>query len=159
MKFNQAKWEAMQHRKAALHEIYQMADSDFQHENDNLGKKLSVFGTNYRDYPNVQRAVQEDCRRLSTAEVRSKLDRLRSAWPKVCEEFNVSSGFEGKNTLIEIYTALLSQRKARDVKDTAGQNQQAFGACFNVLQDFATKHGQYSGHSITAVPDQMPGGF
>jgi hypothetical protein len=156
MKFNQAKWEALRQRQAALHQIYRVADDDWRHARAEYGQQLAHFSHNYRDCRTALQILEQDARTLTAAEIGAKLEQLRSAWPTACAAFNVSEGFYGKHALVELYGAMLTRRKLQDVRDQAAQNQNAFGACFNVLNDFAAKHRQGDTTRLNAVPDQGP---
>jgi hypothetical protein len=153
-KFNQAKWEAMQQRKAALYQIYRTTDEDWRQARDDYARQLAHFSRNYRECRTALQILDQDGKSLTAAEIRAKLEQLRTAWPTGCEEFNVSAGFDGKHALIGLYEAMLTRRKLTNARDQASRNQHEFGACFSVLDDFAAKHGQGDPTRYSAAPDQ-----
>jgi hypothetical protein len=161
MKFNQAKWEAMQRRKAALHQIYRAVDEDWHHARDVYGRQLAHFSRNYPDCRQALQILDQDGKALTATEIGAKLEQLRSAWTTACAEFNVSEGFYGKHALIELYEAMWTRRKLTDARDQAVRNQNKFGACFNVLNDFAATHPQNDPTRCNAVADRtsMDGGY
>jgi hypothetical protein len=156
MKFNQPKWEAMQQRKADLYQIFSAVNEDWHHARDVYARQLGHFSHNYRDYRTALQILDHDVRTLTAVEISAKLEQLRSAWPTVCAAFNVSEGFYGQHALTELYEAMLKLRKLADVKDQAAQNQKAYGACFNRLNEFAAKYGKGDSFHLTAVPDPEP---
>jgi hypothetical protein len=54
-----------------------------------------------------------------------------------------------------------TRRKLTDARDQAVRNQNKFGACFNVLNDFAATHPQNDPTRCNAVADRtsMDGGY
>jgi hypothetical protein len=156
MKFNQAKWEAMQRRKEELHMIYLHAKDNLDHVQQNYNRALSYFSTDYRDCRTALEVIQQDAKTLNASAIDAKLNRLRREWPTACDEFKVSEGFYGKHALIELYALMLERRKLTDARDQAVQNQTAYGACFARLNEFAAKHGQGDSTRVNAVPDQGP---
>ncbi|MEC4747418.1 hypothetical protein [Methylomicrobium sp. Wu6] len=161
MKFNQAKWGAIQQRRAALHQIYRAVNEDWFHARDEYARQLAQFSRNYPDCRQALEIIKLDWRALSAAEIGAKLEQLRTAWPKACAAFNVSEGFFGKHALIELYEAMLTHRKLTDARDQAARNKNEFGACFNVLNDFAEKHGQGDPTRYHVAPDRasLDGGY
>jgi hypothetical protein len=159
MKFNQAKWEAMQQRKASLHQIFSTVDADWHHARDEYAQQLAHFRHNYREYRGCQTALQvleHDARTLTAAEIGAQLEQLRHAWPSACEAFGVSAGFAGQHALVRLYELMLTRRKLEDAKNQASEKAGAFGACFARLNEFAAKHGNGDPTRYALVPDRSP---
>ncbi|MGY6278010.1 hypothetical protein [Methylomonas sp. MgM2] len=152
MKFNLEKWQRLQDKKAALHQVYLAASEEFDHANQAFSRSRSFFVSNYRGDIVAHVAVAQDYK-LSPSEIDAKLRMLREDWAKACEKFNVSEGWLGRNALITLYAEMRELARWRENKEQAARNQTAFGACFNVLDDFASKYGANDKSRISAVAD------
>jgi hypothetical protein len=151
-KFNQAKWEALQQRKDNLHQIYHSKREDAEHASQNYTQSLAVFFTHYKNHRILLNRIENDGSTLSAADIEAKLNRLRTHWAGACVEFELSAEFNGRHHLIDLYELMLKQRKLSDIRAQAARKQQEFGACFGVLNDFASQHGQGDHSRNNAVP-------
>ncbi len=139
--FNRKKWEEIQRRKAERHEAYRAWAEKLDHARLVYGRKMAMFAGNFHDCKQAISVIEQDSKTLIADEIDAKIERMVHDWPGECEELNLSAGFLGKSHLLEVYKAMLEQKKLNEARDLAAAAQQSFVASFNVLNEFAAQHG------------------
>lgn len=158
-KFNNAKWETIQRRKAELHQIYRHTQAEWDHAHQSYSRAHSIFVSNYRRHylsGAMLDVIDRDARTLAADAIEAKLKQMRRDWPAACKDFSCEEGFMGKHALIELYALMLDRRQLTDARDKAAQNQTAYSACFARLNEFAAQYGNGNLSRFNAVPDPGP---
>lgn len=156
--FNRQKWEAIQRCRADQYQVLQRINEERRDANASFGKVLGYIQSKQSalGLTTACEVISQDDRELTIDQVEAKLKCLSTEWPKICAEFGLNEDFYGKNALVDLYGLMRDKKRIQEAADKASERCSGLVACFNVLNDFAEKHGKGDLTRLNAVQD--PGG-
>jgi len=153
--FNHSKWAAIQRHREDRFQVLRNLSAERNEASANFGKAFGQVQSFQSAYSlrKVCEIVERDDRTLSVNQVEAKLKCLANEWPTLRGEFGLKEGTVSKDALVNLYRLMREKKRLQADYEKASEGCKSFGACFNVLNEFAAKYGKDNDTVFNAAPD------